>query len=109
MPDSPAAATLMVTEYTANALAPAARIADWWNWNVYARLNRSGRWVVTDGHNYYDADGQPHGTAREAGDHSCGDAVYLAVRVAAALVVMGETAVEASARIVAARATEAAS
>jgi hypothetical protein len=108
MPDSPAdlltAATLMVTEYTANAVTPAARIADWWNWNVYARHTRAGRWVVTTGHEYYDANGQPHGTAHEAGDHSRADALDLAASVATGMRLMGETAVEASARITAARA-----
>lgn len=91
--------TLTVTEYTVNALPPEARVADWWVWNVYARHTRAGRWVVTDSHSFYDADGNPHFSAREAGDHARADAIDLAARVAETMRIMGETAAEAAARI----------
>jgi hypothetical protein len=96
---SPPKPTLTVTEYTVNALPPEQRVADWWVWNVYARHTRAGQWVVTDGHAYYDAAGQPHFSAREAGDHSRADALDLAQQVAVAMRINGETADQAAARI----------
>jgi hypothetical protein len=91
--------TITVSEYTINALPPEARVADWWNWSVYARHTRSGRWIVTTGGEYYDADGNPHGTAHEAGDHTRADAIDLATRVASTMTLMGMTAAQAAARI----------
>lgn len=103
MPDLiPAAPTLMVTEYTVNALPVEARVSDWWAWNVYARHTRAGRWVVTTGHEYYDAAGQPHFSVREAGEHSRADALDLAAQVAATMRINGETAAQAAARILSA-------
>jgi hypothetical protein len=91
--------TIAVSEYTINALPTEARVADWHNWNVYARHTRSGRWIVTTGGEYYDADGDPHGTAWEAGDHDRADAIDLATRVASTMTLMGMTAAQAAARI----------
>ncbi|MDH6116869.1 hypothetical protein ABH930_000288 [Kitasatospora sp. GAS204A] len=99
MTDQP---TLAVTEYTLNALPTEARTADWWNWNVYARRNRAGRWIVTTGGEFYDTDGRPHGTAHEAGHHTRADAIDLATRVASTMTVMGETATQAADRILSA-------
>jgi len=96
---TPALPTITVTEYTLNPLPAEARVADWWVWNVYARRNRAGCWVVTDQHSFYDAAGRRHFTAREAGEHGRADAIDLATRVAAALTINGETAAQAAARI----------
>jgi hypothetical protein len=96
--------TLTVSQYTANALPAHARDADFWTWDVHARLTRNGRWIVTTGHEYYDADGNPHGTAHEAGDHTRADAIDLAAKVACTMRVMNLTAAEYAARVAAARA-----
>lgn len=100
-------ATIVITEYAINALHEDARTADWWNWNVYVRRTRRNldRWIVTTGHEHYDADGQPHGTIHEAGDHARTDAIALAQTVARTMVLMGETAEQASARVMAFRAS----
>lgn len=103
---SPEQPTLTVSQYTVNALPAAARIADWWHWDVHARLNRAGRWVVTDFAGFYDAEGRPHFTAREAGDYTRADAIDIATRVATTMRIGGETADQAAARILAALATE---
>lgn len=91
--------TITVSEYRINALPVEARVADWWHWDAYARLNRAGRWVVTDHHVFYDAAGGRHFSAREAGDHDEADAIALAKRVAATMVLNGETAAQAAARV----------
>jgi hypothetical protein len=91
--------TIAVSEYTVNALPAEARTADWWHWNVYARRNRSGRWIVTDHDAFFDAAGGRHFTARAAGDFDRADAIDLATRVASTMTLMGETAAQAAARI----------
>lgn len=103
MTDRNAAPSILITEYAINALHADARVADWWNWNVYLRRTRRNldQWTVTTGHEYYDADGQPHGTVHEAGVHARPDAVRIAMSVASTMQLMGETAEQASARILA--------
>lgn len=99
---TPPKPTLIVSEYTANALPAEARVADWWAWNVYARRARAGHWVVTTGHEYYDAAGEPHFSVREAGDLSRADALDLAAQVAVTMRIDGETVAQAAARILSA-------
>jgi hypothetical protein len=91
--------TVTVSQYTINPLPVEARVADWWHWNVYARLNRVGRWVVTDLDCFYDSAGGRHFTAREAGDYTEAEAIAIATRVAATRTLMGETHAQAAARI----------
>lgn len=99
---TPPKPTLIVSEYTANALPTEARVADWWVWNVYARRARAGHWVVTDGHAFYDAAGERHFSARDAGELSEQQAMGLARDAAAALRINGETAEQAGTRILSA-------
>jgi hypothetical protein len=91
--------TISVSEYTINALPPEARTADWWHWNVYAKLNRAGRWIVTDHDCFFDAAGGRHFLAREAGDFTEAEAIELATRIASTMTLMGMTAAQAAARI----------